>query len=81
MCLPHGFTTRWPHCFSITSAAGAVCGTLGFTTGNETALRSAIFTGYDYDVRPTAVTNVDLTFLLTSLGGIVSSSLFHNNVT
>lgn len=67
---------------SFICAATTVCPTLGFTTGNETALRAAIFTGYDHNVRPTAITNVYMSFLPTSLKAIVSSSLLHGaNIT
>ncbi|KAK7112703.1 hypothetical protein V1264_012114 [Littorina saxatilis] len=41
-----------------------------YTSGNETALRSVIFNGYDTGVRPDAVTDVVMTFLPTSLGEI-----------
>ena len=52
-----------------------LCPGLAYTPGNETALRVAMFTGYDYNVRPEAVTTVSLTFVATSLTSIVGCIL------
>ncbi|KAL8620845.1 hypothetical protein ACOMHN_047016 [Nucella lapillus] len=43
---------------------------LAFTSGNETLLRSQIFTGYDSEVRPDDVTQILLQFIPTSMNDI-----------